>query len=79
MERKIEDQVLGVIENRSFADGYRYISACYIPTEKNRPVETLFERLGYTLMDTDDKGNKKYRLAINQKPERCAFAEIIEK
>ncbi len=79
MERKIEDQVLGVIENRSLADGYRYINAYYIPTEKNRPVETLFERLGYTLMDKDDKGYKKYRLALSQKPERCAFAETIEK
>lgn len=58
MGRKIENVIVGKIvdeyDGRIFAE--------YIPTEKNRPVEELFDRLGFAMISKNKDGEKKYEL-----------------
>lgn len=58
MGRKLENVIVGKIVDKY--DGR--ILAEYIPTEKNRPVEELFDRLGFALISKNKDGEKKYEL-----------------
>ncbi|WP_324358983.1 HAD-IIIC family phosphatase [Acetivibrio sp.] len=66
MGRFIEDQIIGFIEDLHKKSGYKRLITYYRPTEKNAPVKDLFERLGYTLLDVDKAGNKKYVLDLEE-------------
>lgn len=79
MGRFIEDRIMTFIENKYSSQGFKHISASYIKTKKNQPVESLFERLGYELLERDNDGNKRYRLNLEQKGnKRNNFGELIE-
>lgn len=79
MERKIEEQILDYIEERLISDGCVYLKSSFIPTQKNKPTETFFERMKYSLMETKNDGSKKYQLELKNKRTRNIFAEIIER
>ncbi|AEV70517.1 HAD-IIIC family phosphatase [Acetivibrio clariflavus] len=66
MGRYIEDQIVEYIEKLYLELGYKKIIAHYKPTAKNMPVKELFERLGYTLAEIDELGNKKYLLELGK-------------
>ena len=77
MGRFIEDAVLETIEERLRADNIRHIRADYIPTSKNLPVASLYERLGYTLLETLQDGRKRYQLDCrDEKPLRRFYATV---
>jgi len=79
MGRFIEDRIITFIEDRYRAEGFKIIKASYLKTNKNSPVENLFERLGYDLLEQDGSGNKKYRLSLDKITDnRKAFGELIE-
>jgi len=79
MGRFIEDRIMTFIEDRYRAEGFRVINASYLKTNKNSPVENLFERLGYDLLEQDGSGNKKYRLSLDKIADnRKNFGELIE-
>ena len=79
MGRFIEDRIIGFIEDLYKKAGYKKFITYYRPTEKNAPVKDLFERLGYTLLDVDPEGNKKYVLDFERLSEcsRKEFGELI--
>lgn len=78
MGRFIEDQIIGFIEDLYKKLGYKKLITYYKPTGKNAPAKDLFERLGYTLIDVDSTGNKKYVLNLEKLNKRCAkeFGEL---
>nr|WP_276020114.1 HAD-IIIC family phosphatase [Acetivibrio straminisolvens] len=78
MGRFIEDQIIGFIEDFYKKSGYKKLITYYKPTEKNNPVKDLFERLGYTLLEVDSAGSKKYVLDLKESNTRCRkeFGEL---
>lgn len=52
MERFVEDAVIDWIEQQLRTEGIDIIRAEYKPTQKNKPVEHLWERLGYSSANT---------------------------
>lgn len=76
MERFIEDRIISYLEDQWFKDGFQEIESTYLRTERNKPVENLFERLGYEVTYKDE--NKKiYRLNKKIKPNRKKIGELI--
>jgi len=47
MARTIEDQVVAAVVEHYKARGFKRIEASFIPTGKNKPVERLYDRLGF--------------------------------
>ncbi len=76
MERYIEDRIMSYLEDCWFEEGFEEIESIYIKTERNKPVENLFERLGYEVMCKNE--NKKiYKLKKENKPKRKEIGELI--
>ena len=46
-------------------DGYRVLTADYLPTAKNGQTADFYDRLGMTCVGTDEDGAKHYRMPIN--------------
>jgi FkbH-like protein len=76
MERFIEDRIISYLEDRWFNDGFEEIESIYIKTERNKPVENLFERLGYEVT-YKNKNKRVYRLTKKIKPNRKKIGELI--
>lgn len=77
MGRHIEDGILEAIEKILQREGVCAIQAEYLPTSKNAPVARLFERVGYTMVDSFPDGRKQYYLDLEEeRPERRVYAAI---
>ncbi len=63
MGRSIEDSILYAIGKAAEAEGMAKLSASFVPTAKNKPVEKLWDRLGFILKG-DDGGTKQYELCL---------------
>lgn len=57
MGRKIENAIINEVLNKY--NSYKTINASYIPTAKNKPVEKLYDQLGFSLIK-EDGGIKEY-------------------
>lgn len=77
MSRGIEDHVVTYLENKFRQGGARFMLGHYMQTAKNRPVADLYERLGYELIDGDEK-HKIYRRDLSRAIERRVFSELVE-
>lgn len=79
MGRFIEEQIIGFIEDLYKKSGYKRLVTYYKPTEKNAPVKDFFERLGYSVLDVDSAGNKKYILDLEKSSidSRKKFGELM--
>lgn len=77
MGRQIEDQLLEYIEKEMHQIGYSEMITNYFPTAKNMPVQELFERLGYDIVNIDEIGNKTYSVNLLKIPERVQYAQVI--
>ncbi|AKA70303.1 HAD-IIIC family phosphatase [Clostridium scatologenes] len=80
MGRNIEYNIQKFIEDKLLKEGYNEIEAEYIPNEKNKPVENLFEELGYSLIAINN-GTKNYVYSIDKGNIKNynVFAELIER
>lgn len=76
MGRYIEDTILSYLEDKWFKEGYEKIIGEYIKTSKNKPVENLFDRLGYNLTYND---GKKKEYILTNKVDRKNIGELILK
>lgn len=74
MGRNIEYAVVEDIENDLQASGFTSLKARYVPTAKNKPVEMLFEKLGYTVLE-EESGRKEYEIVFSNRPKRVYYAE----
>lgn len=77
MGRQIEDSIVFEIEKRAFECGSRKICASFIPTAKNKPVEELWDRLGFELI-SDTEGEKHYELVLPNENEPLIGAKWKE-
>lgn len=62
MGRKLENVIMQEVVNY-YRPTAKKIIGTYIPTEKNKPVEFLYESLGFQLIE--DKGEKTYELKLD--------------
>ncbi|MGN1147781.1 MAG: HAD-IIIC family phosphatase [Lachnospiraceae bacterium] len=69
MGRFIERAIVDEIEQELLTCGYRALRSRYSRTEKNKPVENLFEELGYTVVTASD-AEKQYRITLENRPKR---------
>ncbi|MCW6080337.1 HAD-IIIC family phosphatase, partial [Clostridium sporogenes] len=76
MGRYIEDEILAFMEEGFVGKGFEKIIASYYATKKNKPVENLFERLGYQVIEEDEKHNKKYSKKLPCK-QRKKIMELV--
>jgi FkbH-like protein len=60
--KKIEHQFMSFILNKLFQNDIRKVSATFIPTQKNMQVASFYEDCGFSLIETDVDGRKKYML-----------------
>ena len=61
----IEDAFIKTVLNLLRLDGYRELTADYLPTAKNGQTADFYDRLGMTCVSTDEDGAKQYRMSIN--------------
>ena len=76
MGKKVEYALIEEIENDLQTKGYNSVKAVFIPTLKNKPVENLYDQLGYSLVEEDKDGVKKYLLNISSRNRRDYFVEV---
>jgi len=67
MGRQIENSVIEAIENKLYLENVTKLNATYIPTAKNKPVEKLWDKFGFKLIETLSNGTKKYERYLNCK------------
>lgn len=77
MGKNIEYAIVEDIENQLFAEGFERMIGVYRPTAKNKPVEELYDRLGYSVVTEDANGDKEYEIAIEGRPVR-EYAAVIQ-
>lgn len=76
MGRRIEFAILTDMEYDLRALGYERLRGSYLPTAKNKPVQRLYEDLGYRLLREQD-GAKEYEISMEDRPERVYYANIM--
>lgn len=76
MGRRIEYAIVEDIEDCLVREGYGGLAAEYVKTERNAPVETLFEKLGYEAAGVKADGSREYRILAGNRPKRNYYANI---
>lgn len=66
MGRYLEDSILYAMERHYYSLGYERLLAKYVPTQKNQPAESLYERIGYSLIYDDGK-EKNYEFFLTDR------------
>ena len=61
----IEDAFVKTVLNLLRLDGYRKVTADYLPTSKNGQTADFYDRMGMTVVRTADDGSKHYELALD--------------
>lgn len=80
MGKNIEYGILDDVEKDLRSRGIERLQGIYIPTAKNKPVEKLYEQLGYSRTDGRTGREAKeaaevYELQLAEKPDRVCFME----
>ena len=76
MGKNIEYAIVEDMEDQLREVGYTGLAAKYIPTAKNKPVELLYEKLGYEIVSQTDEGVKNYAIDLAKRPKRVYYAKI---
>ena len=61
----IEEAFVKTVFNLLRLDGYRKVTAAYIPTAKNGQTADFYDRMGMTCVGTDDDGTRHYEMALS--------------
>ena len=78
MGRQVETALLERLETELRQEGYGSLRGRYVPTGKNKPVEELYDRLGYRMIRQGDNGEKLYEIGLEECPDREYYAEWME-
>ena len=70
MGKRIENAIVEDVEKHLYKKGYSKLKTMYLKTEKNKPVENLFESLGYTVTFKDGENKKEYEIDLSHCPNR---------
>ena len=76
MERHVEDAAISWIESQLGMEGVERVRAHYLPTPKNKPVEGLWQRLGYSTLDGADNFERDLRTPLPASAIRKAHVKI---
>lgn len=76
MGKNIEYAILEDIEQNMLELGYEYLQGTYIPTQKNKPVDTLYEKCGFQLMRQEPLGGNIYKISLKDRPTRFYCATL---
>lgn len=68
MGRQIEDSIVFAVEKQAEACGIKKIMSSYKATAKNKPVEKLWDRLGFALVSEGDKKQYEFLLPNENEP-----------
>lgn len=74
MGKLVENCIIDRIENELLSLGITKLNSVYIKTQKNSPVEYLYDNLGYTIVEQNTIG-KKYYIDLKNKPKREYYVE----
>ena len=61
----IEEAFFKTVLNLMRLDGYRRVTACYLPTAKNGQTADFFDRMGMTCVAVDDDGTRRYEMSLD--------------
>lgn len=75
MGRYAEDAFIDALEHYYREMGIDVLEAEFIPTAKNKPVDSFYERIGFSVI-RQDEGGKKYRKKIMQSSGEY-FADVL--
>lgn len=76
MGKNIEYAVIEDMEKDLQQAGYSAVRGRYIPTAKNKPVEKLYEQLGYHKVAGLPEGGSEYEIIWDKVPERVYFVTL---
>ena len=76
MGRKVEDAILDAVLKKLQADGITRVTAAYKKTAKNKPVEELWEHLGFTQVSGDEE-QKQYERKLTSLPETEQIHTVV--
>ena len=76
MGRNLEYAIMEEVENRLKAEGFRKLRGNYIPSAKNKPVEELYDRLGYQILKKNENQEKEYEIDLAKRPKRVYYTAI---
>lgn len=76
MGKNVEYAIVEDMENVLQREGYTSLRAVYVPTAKNKPVEQLFEKLGYRLVSRTQDGRKNYEIDLANRPPRVYYTKM---
>jgi FkbH-like protein len=77
MKRTVEFAVLEKLESILKEKGVKKIFAKYVKSEKNAPVEFLFDECGFSLMKNEHE-EKEYVSPIPREVKKTHFCEIVD-
>ncbi len=77
MGKNIEYGIISAVEEELAEAGFTKMQGVYLPTAKNKPVEQLYERLGYEVTGCTPEGEKTYEIALDKHPQRACYAEFV--
>lgn len=77
MGRHIEYSVLNSLLNKLATEGVEEVRASYVKTEKNRPVEKLYEQMGFSLVD-NRQNYKEYVVKLPHNIDAIVEAEWVD-
>ena len=76
MGRKVEDAILDAVLKKLQAEGITRVTAAYKKTAKNKPVEALWEHLGFTQVCGDEE-QKQYELELASFPQTEQIHTVV--
>ncbi len=80
MGRNIEYAIITDVEKNLQARGFSRLQGVYLPTTKNKPVEKLYEQLGYYKLNRDLTDNKTtgviYEISLSEIPKRVYYVTM---
>lgn len=76
LKRDMEKAMLDELVRQCRARGLVRLRGHYYPTAKNGMVREFYEAMGFTLLETDDAGNKTYELDISGYTDQNAYIEV---
>ena len=80
MGRGIETAMMNHVKHRLLDEpGHLELRGRYLPTPRNKPVETFYDDQGFRLLERRDSGEKLYVLRRTEARERpCEWIEVVQ-
>lgn len=76
MGKNIEYALADDIEQEMREAGYSRLRGIYLPTERNEPVRTFYDRLGYTRSALLEHGGVEYEISLEKRPKRMYYVKM---